>query len=132
MPPSPMSYNNIVPLGKCTVTTAGTPIPLSQNCGPLAGTVQSTTTQIAPATPGRAVQQFTLQASSNNTGNLYLMPRNKTVTANPDQILAILPPGSSIPFPVASAGGPGLLPENFAFDTDTNGTQVFYGYGVLR
>jgi len=129
MPPSPMSYNNVLPLGKCIVTTPGVPIPLSQNCGPLAGAVQVKTTPLAPATPGRKVQQFTLQADSGNAGNLYLMPRNTTAVANPTQILAVLPPGASIPFPVASAGGPGLLPENFAFDTDASGT--FYGYAVL-
>lgn len=131
MPPSPMSYNNIVPLGKNAVPTAGTPVPLSNTCGPLAGTVQNQATPLAPATIGRKVQQFTLQADSSNAGNLYLLPRNKTAAGNPDQILAILAPGASIPFPVASAGGPGLLPENFAFDTDMSGTNYFYGYAVL-
>jgi len=129
MPTSPMSWNNIVPLGKATVASPGATVRLSVNCGPLAGAVQNKSTPLAPATVGRKVQQFTLQAASSNSGNLYLLPAGKTVTANPDQILAVLPPGSSIPFPVASAGGPGLLPENFVFDTDASGT--FYGYAVL-
>jgi hypothetical protein len=121
-----LRYVNLVPLGKCSVT-AGTPTALSVNCGPLAGQVASQANPLP--VPGTACQQFTLQADSANGGNLYLLPRGKTFSANPEAIMAQIPAGGGITFP-SGLTGPGLLPENLVIDSDL-GTCIFYGYGVL-
>jgi hypothetical protein len=60
------------------------------------------------------------------------MPRGKTVASNPESILAVVGPGGTLAFPYSGSMGPGLLPENFAFDTDSGGTLYFYGYAVMR
>ena len=123
-----LRYANLVPLGRCPVTAAGSPGQLYYNCGPLGG--QTAAPGSNAGVPGTAIQQFTLQAG-NNSGNLYLLPRGKTAAGNPEAIMAILFPTGSITFP-AGLGGPGLLPENLVMDTDAvSGTQYFYGYGVL-
>lgn len=123
-------YANVVPFGKCTVSAPSTTTPLSVNCGPLGGQVISQANPLP--VPGTSCQQFTLQADAGNGGNLYLMPRGATFAANPNLVLAQLPPGASIPFPFSAGGGPGLVPENFVMDTDAaSGTSAFYGYGVL-
>lgn len=124
---SQLRYGNLVPLGKCTIASPGTTTALSVNCGPLGGQVASQANPMPVA--GTACQQFTLQADSSNGGNLFLLPRGKTATGNPEAIMAILPPGAAITFP-SGLTGPGLLPENLVMDTDA-GTGIFYGYGVL-
>lgn len=129
--PLPQSYNGIVPLGKIAITAAGTTTLLSVNCGPFGGAVGGTPSN--PPVPGAAADYFMIQADLNNSGNLYLMPRGKTAVGNPAAILAQLPPGSAIPFPYSSGGGPGLTPENFCLDTDAvAGTQNAYGYAAMR
>src|SRR6185437_4382035 len=122
-------FANLVPLGKIAIAAAGSPAALSQNCGPLGG--QKGTNWQAIPVPGTACQQFTIQAAAANGGNLYLLPRGNTASANPSAIMAVLSPGSAITFP-AGLAGPGLLPENMVLDTDAgSGTQYAYGYGVL-
>jgi hypothetical protein len=129
--PIPQSYNGQVPLGKIAITAAGTTSLLSTNCGPFGGNVGGTALQ--PAVPGTAAQYFLILADQNNSGNLYLLPRGKTATGNPTSIMAIIPPGGSIPFPFSGDAGPGLQPENFCLDTDAgSGTQYAYGYATMR
>lgn len=122
-----LRYSNLVPLGKCTVSAPGTTTALSANCGPLGGQVSSQANPLP--VPGTACQQFTLQADLANAGNLYLLPRGKTFSANPEAIMAQLPPGGAITFP-SGLTGPGIAPENFVMDSDL-GAGIFYGYGVL-
>lgn len=124
----PQSYNSQVPLGRITVTAPGATVLLSVNCGPFAGQVAGADYRNPPV-PGGAAEYFMLQADPNNAGNLYLMPRGKTAAGNPTSIMAVLPPGSSIPFPFSAGSGPGLTPENFCLDTDASGTA--YGYATL-
>lgn len=125
-----LRYQGLVPFGKCSVT-AGTPVSLAVNCGPLGGQVV-TQPGGGPSTipvPGTSLQQCTIQADPSNGGNLYLLPRGRTLSANPTAVLLQIIPGASATFP-SGLTGPGLLPENFVIDSD-GGTCVFYGYGVL-
>lgn len=119
-------YANLVPLGKITVTTAGTPVLLSTNCGPQAGQV---TTGPTPPLSGQPFRGIVLTApASGNTGNVYLLPRGKTAS-NTESIIAAIEPGTTVPIPYGTLWGSGILPENFVLDADTNGNFV-YGYGV--
>jgi hypothetical protein len=117
-------FNALVPLGKLSVATAGTTIPLSTNCGPYGGSA-------SPNVPGNAWRGFMLQAAPGNSANIYLLPRGSTASANPGNILAVIGPGGSLVFPQSSMSGVGVLPENFVLDMDGSGTQVVYGYGTL-
>lgn len=115
---------NLVPLGKITVTTAGTPVLLSTNCGVQAGQVG---TGPFPAQVGAAFRGIVLQApASGNTGNVYLMPRGVAATTTA-QIIAVIEPGQTVPIPYGVLLSSGILPENFSLDADTNGNYV-YGY----
>ena len=120
-------WSNVVPLGKLTVATAGTTIPLSTNCGPLAGQVSGT--QQSPNRPGQALRQIQIQADAGNTKNIYVLPRGKTLASNANEIIAALAPGQTVPIPHGISVGSGYLPENFVLDTDTNG-NIAYGYGI--
>ena len=129
--PIPMSYNGTVPLGKISITAAGSTQLLSVNCGPFGGGVPGPN-YLNPPVPGASADYFMVQAALANTGNLYLLPRGKTASANPGSILAQIGPGGSLPFPYSAGGGPGLTPENFCLDMDGSGTQVAYGYAAMR
>jgi hypothetical protein len=73
-----------------------------------------------------------IQADIANTGNLYLLPRGNTATANPGTIIAKIAPGASLPLPTGIMVGNGFVPENFCLDTDAvSGTQLAYGFGSL-
>ena len=128
--PQPKSYNGQVPFGKIAISAAGSPAPLSQNCGPFGGAV-SGPNYLNPPSPGCAAQQFTIQAFPGNSGNIYLLPRGKTAAGNPEAIFCVLFPSGAVTFP-EGLGGPGLQPENFVLDTDAgSGTQYAYGYATL-
>lgn len=118
----------IIPLGKLIVIAAGTPIPLSTNCGPLAGGVGGT--QTSPPSPGYALRQIQLSAGSTNTGAVYVLPRGNTALANPNFIIAAIFPGQTISLPNGVMLGAGVLPENFVVDADTSGASV-YGCGFI-
>lgn len=128
--PLPQSYDGQVPLGKMTIAAAGTPTSLAVNCGNFGGSISGPGYQ-NPGLPGGAAVQFTIQSDPSNSGNLYLMPRGKTVTANPGSIMAIIFPGGSITYPNLSTG-PGMQPENYALDTDGAGAQVAYGFATMQ
>ncbi len=128
--PNPQTYVSFVPLGKVAITAAGTPSPLSQNCGPLGGRITGPS-YLDPPVPGARLRQVTIQAPSTNTGALYLLPRGKTVTGNPESIMLIISIGGAATFP-SGLMSESFLPENFVLDTDAvSGTQYFYGYGVI-
>lgn len=127
--PYPKAYDGQVPLGKMAITAAGTTTPLSVNCGNFGGAIGGTPSN--PPVPGAAAVQFTIQASAQNSGNLYLLPRGATAAGNPSLIMAVLSPGGSITFP-AGLQGPGMQPENYVLDTDAaSGTQNAYGFATL-
>lgn len=123
-------WNSFVPLGKLTITAAGTTTSLAANCGPLAGQVSGT--QASPNRLGQALRGIELQADSANSGNIYLLPRGYTAAGNPGLIMAKIGPGGSLPFPASQMVGGGFVPENFVLDTDAgSGDQHVYGYGTL-
>ena len=123
------NYPSIQPLGVLTVSAPGTTTLLSANCGPLGGSATGTIT--SPPLPGTALRTVVLQANTQNVQNVYLLPRGKTFTGNPESVIAMIPPSGvpvSIPFGVLLANG--ILPENFCLDTDTGGNVIF-GYGIV-
>ena len=121
-------YNSLVPIGKVTVSTPGTTVPLSINCGPYGG--QAGSDWRNPPVPGNAWRYCEIQSDPTSAGNLYVLPRGKTASANPEAIMAVIPIGGSIPFPTGLMSGAGILPENFVLDTDT-GPSIAYGFGSL-
>lgn len=128
--PLPQSYDGQVPLGKMTISAAGTTTSLAVNCGNFGGSISGPDYR-TPGLPGGAAVQFTIQADPANSGNLYLMPRGKTASGNPASIMAILSPGGSITYPNVSTG-PGMQPENYALDTDGAGAQNAYGFAAMQ
>jgi len=121
-------FGCIVPLGKMAITAAGTVTPLSVNCGPLEG---STGGGLYSYAAGRPLRQITVEASSSNTGNLYLLPRSNTAAGNPGNIIGVLAAGASVTIPSSLLDGNGITPETLVLDTDAaSGTQYAYGYGV--
>jgi len=129
--PNPQTYGSLVPFGKMAITAAGTTTPLSVNCGPLGGEIQGAD-YTRPAVPGARVHQITLQSISTNSGILYLLPRGKTASANPESVIAIIGIGGGITIPSGIMLTDAMLPENFVLDTDaSSGTQYCYGFGVI-
>lgn len=126
----PAQYPSIVPIGRLSITAAGTTTLLSANCGPYNGQVGGTWAN--PALAGSAWRYMELQADISNTGNLYLLPGGNTAAANPGTIIAKIAPGASLPLPTGIMVGNGFVPENFCLDTDAvSGTQLAYGFGSL-
>jgi hypothetical protein len=127
-------FPNLQPLGIITVSAPGTTTLLSVNCGPLGGGTVGTTAN--PPLAGTPFRSIVLQAPltlggglQTNVGNAYLMPRGSTFTANPGNVLAVIPPGATISFPYAGLPENGILPENFCIDADTAGNTIV-GYGI--
>lgn len=122
-------YPNITPLGKITITTAGTTILLSVNCGPLSGAVGGT--QTSPPFPGSALRQIRLTNTAAAAGsNVYLLPRGSTASSNPANIIAIILPQQTISIPEGVMAASGFVPENYCLDIDGAGPAIVYGYGV--
>lgn len=120
-------FPNICPLGKLTVTTAGTTVPLSTNCGALGGQVGGT--EQSPPLSGTSLRQITLAADKANTGQVFVLPRGNTAAGNPALIIAVIGPGQQVTLP-PSGSQFGMLPENFVLDTDT-ASQSVYGCGFF-
>jgi hypothetical protein len=118
-----------VPIGQLAITAAGTTTLLSANCGTYGG--QTAAPGTTAWTPGAAWRGMEIQADPANSGNLFLLPRGKTASANPGSIIAKIGPGGSLPFPAVAMSGIGFTPENFCLDMDGTGTQYAYGYGIL-
>lgn len=118
-------YPNLVPLGKIVVTTAGTPVLLSINCGPQQGQV---TTGPTPPLSGQPFRGIVLTApASGNTGNVILLPNGKSKT-DVGFIIAVIEPGQTVAIPYGVLQNSGIAPENYVLDADTSGNFV-YGYG---
>ena len=124
--PDPGTYKNLIPLGRLTVSAASATTLLSANIGPQQGQVG---TQTTPGRAGAAFRQMRLAADKGNTGQVFLMPRGLTVSANPGAILAVIGPGQQITIPDGVMAASGFLPENYCLDTDTAGSVV-YGMAV--
>ncbi|HKM80827.1 MAG TPA: hypothetical protein VJY15_07685 [Candidatus Acidoferrum sp.] len=105
------------PLGKITVTTDGTPVALTVNTGSM---------KEGPLKMARRFQQVTVYAAKVNTGNLYIMFGNVSASANPNAILAQIPPGGSCSLPQG-----GLLInskinlDQLFLDADVNGSIAY-------
>jgi hypothetical protein len=123
----------LVPFGALTVTTPGTTIPLSTNCGPLAGQVGNPTSYTNPPVPGTPLRQITLTNSNATPGNaVALLPRGSTFTGNPGNVIAYIPGGATITIPQGQPFENGILPENFVLDIAAGtGPIVVYGCGVI-
>ena len=122
-------YPNVQPLGTLTVSAIGTTTLLSANCGTMGGS--NVGTPSSPPLPGSAMRGIVLQANTQNVGNVYLLPAGKTFAANPESVVAYIPPsGVPVPVPYGTLLDSGLLPENFCLDADTAGNAV-YGYGIF-
>lgn len=119
-------FNALVPLGKITIASAGATQLLSVNCGNYGG--QTGVYPTIPV-PGNAWRGVEIQVDPASGGNVYLLPRGKTASANPEAIMAKIGPGGSLVFPQSTMNGVGILPENFCLDTDSSATV--YGYGTL-
>ena len=121
-------YPNLQPLGKITITVGGNVL-LSVNCGQQQGQT-STPSPGTPFVTGKPFRQMVIQADVGNTKNIYVLPRGKTLSANPDQIIIALAPGATVPLPYGLTNSSGYLPENFCFDTD-QANNIAYGCGIM-
>lgn len=119
-------YVTLVPLGNLVCATQGTTIPLSTNCGALAGQVGGT--QSNPPLPGQALRQLILTATGNDA---VLMPRGTTFTGNPGSVVAYLPKGVPVAIPHGQPFEGGILPENFVIDVPAAAASTVYGCGIL-
>ncbi len=123
-------WSNIVPLGALEITSAGTTVLLSKNCGSQAGQVGGT--QESPNLPGYAFRQIMLTNSSVTAGDIvYVLPRGAVASSDSDQIIAAIMPGQTIYLPQGISGGAGYLPENFCLDIAAGTDVVVYGCGLL-
>lgn len=120
-------FPNFQPLGLITITTAGTPVALSINCGTLGGGVGGTPQN--PPLPGSPFRQIVLSCPAANTLLVYLLPRGSVASTNPGNIITVIGPGQTVPVPYGGPFENGILPENFVVDADTSGSKV-YGYGI--
>lgn len=119
-------YSGMLPLGKFTIAAAGTTQLLTANCG--SQNQSSLATQgVIPTKVYRYVQ---LQAPTSNTGNIFLLPKGNTAAANPGNILAIVPPGATVPIPPGTIARGSIALDSFCLDTDTSGS-VCYGMAIV-
>jgi hypothetical protein len=112
----------LLPYGKVTVTTAGTPVRATSNLS-------------VPADPV-PVQSFFVQAAPANTGIVYIFQGGANFTGTDDRTtlrrcIGILPPpgdASAGPFPAASYAQPvipaGMNLADIWFDTSVSGSAV--------
>jgi hypothetical protein len=119
-------FPTVQPLGTLTISAPGTTTLLSANCGPQQG--GNSGTFVNPPSPGSAFSGISLQAPSQNVGNVYLLTRGSTFLGNPNNVVGIIQPGTNFALPYVPLAN-GFLPENFCLDTDTGG-NVCYGYGI--
>ncbi|MGA9566852.1 MAG: hypothetical protein WBS19_15105 [Candidatus Korobacteraceae bacterium] len=116
----------LVPLGQLSVT-GGRPLLLSTNCGPLGG--QAGTDWKNPPLSGTPFRQITLTNTAGaGAGNLYLLPRGSTFASNPGIVIACILPGQTMPIPYGQPLENGILPENFALDSDSGKSPVAYSW----
>lgn len=125
---APSAYPVIVPLGKLTLTGAGTTVNLAVNCGPQAGQVQNQGTPLVIALPGKPFRQLIL--TNVGAGVAYLMPRGQQAALRPDLIMLAIPSGATIALPAGQPFENAFLPENF--DLDCSAGCSVYGCGIIN
>lgn len=119
-------WPTLVPLGNLAVTAAGSTVLLSANCGPLAGQIGAPGSNAG--VPGTPLRQIILTNSS-TTATAYLLPRGRTASANPGNIIAAIMPLQQITIPNGQPFEGGILPENFC--VDGSAAVTVYGCGVI-
>jgi hypothetical protein len=101
------------PLGRFSIT-AGTPVALNSNTGPQSqGALKMT----------KRFDQLLISTPTANTGDVYLVWGNNAAASNPNNILAVISPGKTVPLPNGLLINSKLNIDNFYFDS-TTGTQV--------
>ena len=103
------------PLGRITVTTPGTPVPLNINVPTT--TAFGTTTSPAPV----VAHNFTITSLAANPGYTYIVYASGSKNL-PNSILLMLPPGGS-PFMFTMYNNT-LQPNEWAVDADTAGNAL--------
>ena len=125
---APSTYPVLVPLGKLTLTGAGTTVNLAVNCGAQAGQVQNQGTPNVVALPGKPFRQLILTNVGN--GVAYLLPRGAQAALNPSLIMLAIPSGATVYLPNGQPFENAFLPENF--DLDCSAACTVYGCGVVN
>jgi hypothetical protein len=120
MPPMP---TNPWPLGKCAVTTAGTPLDLLTASGNAAKLSSATGLAL------RVKQIIFFLPTAVNTGNVYIGTKGLTKATFVNVIFAMAPQVSPAfsTFVLDAAGWGGgneLIPEQIFVDGDTNGNYI--------
>lgn len=119
-------WPTLVPLGNLAVTSAGSTVLLSANCGPLAGQLGAPGS--GAGVPGTALRQIILTNSS-STATAYLLPRGSNFSSNPGNVIAAIMPLQTIAIPHGQPFEGGILPENFC--VDGGAAVTVYGCGVI-
>lgn len=125
---APNTWPTIVPLGKITLSGAGSTVNLAVNCGPMGGQIQNQGTPQVVAIPGTPFRQLVLTYIGAGTG--FLMPKGKTAAGNPTLIIAVLVNNVPLYLPNGQPFEGGFLPENFDLDCSAGG--VVYGCGIIN
>jgi hypothetical protein len=111
------------PLGTFSIT-AGTPVPLNENVTAQAASGQK---------PAYRYQQIIISCPASNTEDVLLMftggKSGLSAAGDPNNVLAAISPGRSIPFPNGLLINSKIDIDNYALDTD-GGTQAAYGCAV--
>jgi hypothetical protein len=113
-------YGPFWPFGLITVSTPGTPVPLTQNFT----SQQSAFTPTGKSEYAVTFNQFWVEASSTNTGNIYLVAPggNKTIT---NSVLFVLTPGQYIFINVPAVNRNVLGINDMIIDADTAGNSCW-------
>jgi len=110
----------IWPLGKITVTTAGTAVPLNINVG--AQTESG-------AVPTKGVRQLNLACpTTGNTGLVYLIRKiagTTTSKTNTGVIVTVIEPGQVIPLPDGLLVNSTINVDDYVLDADTSGNVIY-------
>lgn len=124
-----LRWPTLVPLGQITVAAAGTPVSMAVNCGSLGGQTWTVPYNYDnPPISGTPLRQVII--TNQGGGNIYILPRGYTASANPNFIIACIPAGVTLAIPQGQPFENGILPENFVIDADTSGA-ILYGCGII-
>lgn len=119
-------WPTLVPLGSLAVSTQGTTVLLSANCGPLGGQLGAPGS--GAGVPGTPFRQIILTATGNDA---VLMTRGSTFTGTVGNVVAYLPKGIPVAIPNGQPFEGGILPENYCIDVPAAAASTVYGCGIL-